>query len=393
MSRAGEFRVPFHKPSYDEAEIQSVSETIRSGWITTGPKVKEFEESFARQLGVKHALALNSGTAAMHLSLEALGIKEGDEVITVPFTFVATSEVILYCRAKPVYVDCDPDTFNILADQIEEKITAKTKAILPVHFAGQACDMDRLQAIAAKHGLKIIEDAAHSFPTAYKGKKIGTFGDATCFSFYATKTLSTGEGGMLVTPHDEVAEKAKLLSLHGITRDAWKRYQNPGAWRYDVVALGHKYNMSDLQAAIGIEQLKKTPAFLESRRRIAKFYHKLFADSDLLKIPAVNDFDGHAWHLYVIQLELGKITIGRDEFIRQMGEAGIGTSVHFVPLCDHPFYKDKLGLRPEDFPNAMGCFHRIVSLPIYPAMTDEDAAYVGETVLEILRKNSIKKAH
>lgn len=392
MSQAGDYKIPFHKPSYDEAEIQSVAETIRSGWITTGPRVKEFEESFAREVGARHALALNSGTAAMHLALEALGIKEGDEVITVPFTFVATSEVILYCKAKPVYVDCERGTMNIDVSSIEEKITAKTKAILPVHFGGQACDMDALRLIAKKHDLSLIEDAAHSFPSLYKGRKIGSFGDATCFSFYATKTLSTGEGGMLVTSRDDVIDKAKLLSLHGITRDAWKRYQNPGAWRYDVVALGHKYNMSDLQASIGIEQLKKTNAFLESRRRIAARYLEAFRNCDLLKPPVFDDFEAHAWHLFVIQLEIEKLAISRDEFMHQMGEAGIGTSVHFIPLSEHPFYKEKLGLRPESFPNSSYCARRIVSLPIYPSMTDKDAAFVCEKVLTILNKNRTQKA-
>lgn len=392
MNQAGSYKVPFHKPSYDESEIQSVADTIRSGWITTGPKVRLFEESFAREVGAKHALALNSGTAAMHLALEALGIKEGDEVITVPFTFVATSEVILYCKAKPVYVDCDRETMNIDAGKIEENITAKTKAILPVHFAGQACDMDALRLIARKHGLCLIEDAAHSFPSLYKGKRIGSFGDATCFSFYATKTLSTGEGGMLVTSRDDVAEKARLLSLHGITRDAWKRYQNPGAWRYDVVALGHKYNMSDLQAAIGVEQLRKTNAFLESRRRIAAHYLEAFRGCDLLKTPVFQDFDAHAWHLFVVQLEIEKLAIGRDDFMRLMSEAGIGTSVHFIPLSEHPYYKEKLGLRPESFPNSSYCAQRIVSLPIYPSMTDQDAAFVCEKTLAILNKNRTKKA-
>lgn len=392
MSLSGEYKIPFHRPSYDEAEIQSVGDTIRSGWITTGPRVKQFEEAFAREVGAKHALALNSGTAAMHLALEALGIKEGDEVITVPFTFVATSEVILYCKAKPVYVDCDRETMNIDAGKIEEKITAKTKAILPVHFAGQACDMEALRLIAKKHGLSLIEDAAHSFPASYKGKRIGSFGDATCFSFYATKTLSTGEGGMLVTSRDDVAQKARLLSLHGITRDAWKRYQNPGAWRYDVVALGHKYNMSDLQAAIGVEQLRKTSAFLESRRRIAAKYLEAFRSCDLLKTPVFQDFDAHAWHLFVVQLEIEKLAISRDEFMGLMGEAGIGTSVHFIPLSEHPYYKEKLGLRPENFPNSSYCARRIVSLPIYPSMTDQDAAFVCEKTLAILSKNRTHKA-
>lgn len=390
MNGGNEIRIPFHRPSYGEEEIREVSETIRSGWITTGPKVRDFEQAFAREIGVKHALAVNSGTAAMHLALEALGIKEGDEVITVPFTFVATSEVILYCKAKPVYVDCDPATFNILADRIEEKITPRTKAILPVHFAGQACDLKKLRAVVERRGLKLIEDAAHSFPTLYEGKKVGVFGDATCFSFYATKTLSTGEGGMLVTPHDEVAEKARLLSLHGITRDAWKRYQNPGAWRYDVVALGHKYNMSDLQAAIGLQQLRKSVSFLESRRKIARHYLEAFRGCDLLKTPFHDDFEAHAWHLFVIQLEIEKLAITRDEFVDRMGRAGIGTSVHFIPLCEHPFYKERLGLRPEDFPNAMNCFKRIVSLPIFPGMSEDETAFVAGKTLEIL-KDSCRK--
>lgn len=387
-----EFKIPFHKPSYGEEEIREVSDTLRGGWITTGPKVKEFEEAFAREVGAKHAIALNSGTAAMHLSLEALGVSEGDEVITVPFTFVATSEVILYCRAKPVYVDCSQTDFNMLASQVESKITPRTKAILPVHFAGQSCDMDALLKIARKHNLKIIEDAAHSFPTLYKGRKIGSVGDTTCFSFYATKTLSTGEGGMLTTQDDEIAARARLLSLHGITRDAWKRYQNPGAWRYDVVALGHKYNMSDLQAAIGIQQLKKAGSFLEKRRSVARRYLNAFEKNDLLKVPAVEDFEAHAWHLFVIQLELEKLTISREQFMEQMGEAGVGTSVHFIPLCEHPYYKEKLGLKAQDFPNAMEAYRRIVSLPIYPGMTDEEVSFVIQKTEDVLNRNRLKRS-
>ncbi len=387
-----DFKIPFHRPSYGEEEIREVSETIRSGWITTGPKVKAFEEAFAREVGAKHAVALNSGTAAMHLSLEALGVTEGDEVITVPFTFVATSEVILYCRAKPVYVDCSKTDFNIVASQVESKITPRTKAILPVHFAGKSCDMDALLKIARKHNLKIIEDAAHSFPALYRDRKIGSLGDTTCFSFYATKTLSTGEGGMLTTQNDEIAAKARLLSLHGITRDAWKRFQNPGAWRYDVVALGHKYNMSDLQAAIGIQQLKKAGLFLEKRRSIARQYLNAFKNHDLLRAPCAEDFNEHAWHLFVIQLELEKLTISRDQLMEQMGEAGVGTSVHFIPLCEHPYYKEKLGLRPEDFPNATAAFKRIVSLPIYPGMTEDEVSFVVQKLLEILEKNRLKRS-
>ncbi len=383
-------KIPFHKPSYDEAEIQEVVETLRSGWITTGPKTRAFEKEFSDYLGAKHAIALNSGTAAMHLALEALGVSEGDEVITVPFTFVATSEVILYCRAKPVYVDCEPGTFNIQAGKIEEKITKKTKAILPVHFGGQACDMDTILSVAKKYGLKVVEDAAHSFPTAYKGRKVGALGDATCFSFYATKTLSTGEGGMLTTQNEEVASRVRLLSLHGITRDAWKRYQNPGAWRYDVVTLGHKYNLSDLQAAIGLHQLKKADLFLKQRQAIARHYHNAFRGFELLRIPEAPDFEGHAWHLYVIQLEIEKLAITRDEFIEKMDQVGIGTSVHFIPLSEHPFYKEKLGLKAEDFPNASRCFQRILSLPIYPSMSLDEQVYVTETVMNILKHHRKK---
>lgn len=386
-----ELKIPFHKPEYGEEEIREVTETIRSGWITTGPKVRDFERAFAAEIGVKHALAVNSGTAAMHVALEALGIKEGDEVITVPFTFVATSEVILYCKAKPVYVDCSPESFNILADRIEEKITARTRAILPVHFAGQACELNPIKRIAERYSLKLVEDAAHSFPTLYEGKKVGVFGDATCFSFYATKTLSTGEGGMLVTPHDEVIERARLLSLHGITRDAWKRYQNPGAWRYDVVTLGRKYNMSDIQAAIGLQQLRKSARFLERRRRIAASYLEAFRGCELLRTPACGSFESHAWHLFVIKLEIEKLSISRDEFMEKMRSAGIGTSVHFIPLSEHPYYQEKLGLKPEDFPNTSDCFKRIVSLPIYPGMSDEDAGFVAQKVLEILQSADLKR--
>jgi len=379
--------IPFHKPCFDEDEINEVVDSLRSGWITTGPKTAQFEKDFAGFLGAKYAVALNSGTAALHLALNGIDLKEGDEVITVPFTFVATSEAILYCRAKPVYVDCDPRSFNIIAEKIEEKITKRTKAILPVHFGGQACEMDMIMKVAREHGLKVIEDAAHSFPAKYKGRMVGTIGDITCFSFYATKTLSTGEGGMFVTNNEEYAQRAKMLSLHGISKDAWNRHGKEGSWHYDVIELGRKYNLSDLQASIGIHQLKKANKFLAQRQEIAKAYHQAFDDFDLLEKPYARNFEEHAWHLYVIKLNLEKLGISRDQFMEKMKGEGIGTGVHFIPLHKHPYYKEKFGFKGEEFPNADFCYERIVSLPIYPGMTDDEVACVSEKVIKILEKN------
>lgn len=360
--------LPFALPETGEEEIAEVADTIRSGWLTTGPKVARFETEFAEYVGARYALAVNSATAGLHLALEAAGIGPGDLVLTTPYTFTASAEVIRYLGADPVFVDIDPVTFNIDADLVEKylsqssgghksvksgeregvrekgrnhftpsrphALTAKgLKAIIPVHFGGQACEMGRLMEIARKNDLKVVEDAAHALPCTCTGKNIGTIGDATVFSFYVTKTLSTGEGGMITTDSEEMAKRIKVMRLHGISRDIWDRYTaTKPNWYYEVVAPGFKYNMADLMAAIGIHQLKKVERFQKRRQAIAMRYTEAFSDLPLRTPAARNPQDIHAWHLYVIQLELDKLTIGRDEFIEKMAEKGIGTSVHFIPF-------------------------------------------------------------
>ncbi len=378
--------IPFHKPAFGHEEIRAVTETLKSGWITTGPITRTFEQKFSAFVGARYAVALNSGTAALHLALEAAGVRAGDEVITVPFTFVATSEAILYCGARPIYVDCDPVTFNMQPDQIEKKITRRTRAILPVHFGGQACDMEPILEIARRRKIKIIEDAAHAFPAKYKGHYVGNLGDFTCFSFYATKTLSTGEGGMLTTNDRAAAERVRLLSLHGIDKASWERRRR-GDWRYQVVALGHKYNLGDLSSAIGLAQLAKAQKYLEKRRSIASAYNQAFEDFDLLDRPTVLKFNEHAWHLYAIRLRLDKLKINRDGFMQAMKAAGIDVSVHFIPLYEHPYYQKHTKLKAANFPGVQKFCARIVSLPIYPGMSQIEVRYVSEIVRRILEKN------
>jgi dTDP-4-amino-4,6-dideoxygalactose transaminase len=386
MAPHSEF-IPFHKPAIGEDEIQSVVETLRSGWLTTGSKVKRFEEDFSSYVGSKHAVAVNSGTAALHLALDAVGIKEGDEVIVPTMTFAATAEVVLYFKAKPVLVDCQRDTFNLDPTQIEVAITSKTKAIIPVHIAGQPCDMDDILSIARKYDLRVIEDAAHSLPAGYHGDTIGTIGDITCFSFYATKTITTGEGGMATTDNSEWAKRMRMMSLHGISHDAWKRYTKEGSWYYEVLYPGFKYNLTDIAAAIGIEQLKKCDEFWRARQRIARIYEKAFAQLEEVEVPACRKDVQHAWHLFVIQLNLERLRINRNQFVDALREHEIGTSVHFIPLHMHPYYRDKFGYKPGDFPNASRVFERIVSLPIYPKMTEAEVERVVGAVRKIVLDN------
>ena len=374
--------IPFHAPEIGDAEIESVVETLRSGWLTSGTKVKRFEDDFAEYVGSKHAVAVNSGTAALHLALDAIGIRQDDEVIVPTMTFTATAEVVLYFKAKPVLVDCQEDTLNLDPKQIEAAITSKTKAIIPVHFGGQPCDMTPILEIAKTHKLYVVEDAAHALPASYEGKKIGTIGDITCFSFYATKTITTGEGGMATTENSEWAERMRMMSLHGISHDAWKRYTKEGSWYYEILNPGFKYNLTDIAAAIGIEQLKKCDEFRKAREKIAKIYDTSFADLEEIHTPVRRSDTEHAWHLYVIQLNLDHLQITRNQFIDALREEGIGTSVHFIPLHLHPYYRDNFGYQPSDFPNASSAFERIVSLPIYPKMTEAD----GESVIGAVRK-------
>lgn len=379
--------LPFSEPLLGEEEIDSVVDCLRSGWLTSGVKVKEFERDFAAYVGCEHALAVNSCTAALHVALEAVGVGPGDEVITSPMTFTATAAVVEHLGARPVLVDCERSTLNLDPSQIEARITPRTRAILPVHFGGQACEMDAILAIARAHGLPVVEDAAHALPTRYRGRMIGTLGDVTCFSFYATKTVTTGEGGMAVTDRADLAERMRLMHLHGMSRDAWKRYTQNGSWSYEILAPGYKYNLTDIAASIGIHQLRRAGAFHVRRRRIAELYNAAFSGLRGVEVPEVRDEDGHAWHLYVLRLVPEALTIGRDDFIARLVAMNIGVSVHFIPLHLHPYYRDKYGFAPTDFPNAYEAFQRILSLPIYPKMTDEDVQDVIDAVRSLVEEH------
>ncbi len=378
--------LPFALPEIGEEEINEVVDSLRSGWLTTGPKTKRFEQDFAKFIGEGvEAIAVNSATSGLHLALEALGIDPGDEVITTPYTFTATAEVIRYLGANPVFVDIDPLTFNIDPSKIEAAITPRTKAILPVHFGGLACEMGEILKIARNYGLKVVEDAAHTIPTTYKGKLIGSLeSDATVYSFYATKTIATGEGGMLVTRNPEIAKRCGVMRLHGISRDAFDRYTSTKpAWHYEVVAPGFKYNMTDLAASLGIHQLQKAWTLQQKREEIAKCYDQGLADLPLLLPPKAQQGDTHSWHLYVIRLD-DSAPISRNEFIEQMAARGIGCSVHYIPLHLQPYWRDTYHLKPEDFPNALSTYERAISLPIYTRMTEADLQKVMQGVREVL---------
>lgn len=381
--------LPFALPDIGEDEILEVVDSLRSGWVTSGPKTKQFEAQFADFIGDGvEAIAVNSATAGLHLALEAAGIGVGDEVITTPYTFTATAEVVHYLGAHPVFVDIDPATFNIDVSKIEAAITPKTRAIIPVHFAGLACDMSEILAIAKRHNLRVIEDAAHALPTVYNGKLIGTLdSDATVYSFYATKTITTGEGGMVVIRNPESAQRCRTMRLHGINRDAFDRYSSSKpAWYYEVVAPGFKYNMTDIAAALGIHQLKKAWKFQERRAAMSARYDEAFSDLPLALPPRASKGDVHAWHLYVIRLgEDAGVT--RESFIQRMYESGIGCSVHFIPLHLQPYWRDTYSFSPSDYPNALAAYERAVSLPLYTKMTDGDQERVIAAVQMILGKS------
>jgi perosamine synthetase len=372
--------IPFHVPDIGEEEISSVVETLRSGWLTTGPNVKKFEEEFARFVGSDHAVAVNSGTAALHLALDAIGLKEGDEVIVPTMTFTATAEVVLYFKATPVLVDCQRKTLNIDPEQIDKAVTSKTKAIMPVDIGGQPCDYDEIGTIARRYGLRVIEDAAHALPASYKDRRVGSFSDITCFSFYATKTITTGEGGMATTQNSEWADRMRMMSLHGISKDAWKRYTAEGSWYYEVHSPGFKYNLTDLAAALGLVQLTKCVRFRGERERITARYNEAFRDLAEIQTPTLARDREHAWHLYEIRVNPERLRINRNEFIEALKRKNIGTSVHFIPLHLHPFYRDTFGYKPEDFPNATSEFQRIISLPIFPGMRDDQIERVIDAV-------------
>ena len=350
--------VPFHQAAVGEEEAQAAADAIRSGWLTMGPRTVEFEAAFAAYVGASHAVAVSSCTAALHLALEAIDLKAGDEVLVPTVTFTATGEVAAYFGARPVLVDVDPVTLNISVEDAQRKVTARTKAIIPVHLAGQPCDMDEVHALARRHGLRVIEDAAHAVPASYRGRPVGAISEITCFSFYATKTLSTGEGGMLTTDNAAVADRARRMRLHGIGRDAWKRYTAEGSWYYEVLSPGYKYNMTDIQAAIGLVQLKKCSAMREKRAAIAHRYDEAFGALPTLQIPVLRDDRESALHLYILRLRTEHLSISRNQFIVALGERQIHTSVHFIPLHVHPYYRQAYGYSPQDLPVAAAEYER-----------------------------------
>jgi dTDP-4-amino-4,6-dideoxygalactose transaminase len=381
--------IPFGLPEIGEEEIDEVTATLRSGWLTTGERTSQFEREFQAYVGSNSALAVSSGTAAIHLSLAALGIGAGDEVITTPLTFCSTVHAILHLGATPVLADVGPDG-NIDPASIAERITFRTRCILPVHLGGLCCDMEAVWALARRHNLAVVEDAAHAAGTFYRGHHVGSAqlrpgSDAVAFSFYANKNMTTGEGGMVTTNTPELAERLRLLTLHGINKDAWNRYAENGSWYYRVEEPGFKYNLSDIQSAIGIHQLRKLEGFIEKRAAYARRYNEILAGAEELDLPSEDPAGRHAWHLYLLRLRLERTGIGRDQFIRELRLRGIGASVHFIPIPLHPFFA-AYAERPENrCPRALDLYPRLVSLPLYPAMSLEQVDYVAGSVKEVLR--------
>ena len=379
--------LPFALPEIGDEEIAEVVDTLKSGWVTTGPKAKRFEADFAAWLvqgsdedpAALHCLAVNSATAGLHLALEALGIGPGDEVITTTHTFTATAEVVRYLGADVKLVDIDPATLNINPALIEAAITPRTKAIMPVHYAGLAADMPAILGIARRHGLRVVEDAAHALPTTSAGQRVGTLAsDATVFSFYANKTITTGEGGMLVTRNAALAQRARVMRLHGMSRDAFDRFTaKVPSWYYEIVAPGFKYNLTDIAAALGIHQLKKAWRFQQQRQALAMQYHRALAGLPLLLPPGPSQGDLHAWHLYVVRLS-DAAPISRDGFIERLFAAGIGCSVHYIPLHLQPYWRERYQLDAAQFPHSQHAFERLVSLPMYSRMTEADVQRVAQ---------------
>ena len=389
VGTASEVVVPFHRASVGEEEAQAVSKVIRSGWLTMGPKTFEFEKEFAKYVGAQDAIAVSTGTAALHLSLEAAGVREGDEVLLPTTTFTATAEAVTYLGARPVLVDIDPVTMNIDTEDAARRITQKTKAIIPVHLGGQPCDMDEIHALARMHHMRVIEDAAHALPSEYKGKRVGQISEFTCFSFYATKTLTTGEGGMVTTGNHEAAERMRLMRLHGIERDAWKRYRADGCWFYEVLETGFKYNLTDFQSAIGLVQLAKCDAMKQVREAIARRYSESFSSREECFVPTIRQNRSTSWHLYILRLRLDRLNRDRNGFIEALHRRGVACSVHFIPLHLHPYYRRAYGYQVGDFPNAEREYHSCLSLPIYPDMTEIEINYVISTVLSTLEESRV----
>jgi len=382
--------VPFNLPAIGDDEISEVVSTLRSGWLTTGPRTSQFEAEFKAYVRAPLSLAVNSATAGLHLALAALRIGPGDEVITTPLTFCSTVNTILHVGATPVLADVGADG-NINPDSIAERITPRTRAIMPVHLGGLPCDMDAIWALARRRGLAVIEDAAHAVGSHYGGVPIGAASPsngatsaAVVFSFYATKNLTTGEGGMVTTHDAELDDRMRLLCLHGIDKDAWNRYSDKGTWLYDVVACGFKYNLSDIQSAIGVHQLRKQEAFIQTRTRYARLYHDVFRHIEELELPPDSDASRHSWHLYALRLNLDSLTITRAEFIQELRKRNIGASVHFIPIPLLTFFAPYASLRHNACPEALALYPRLVSLPLYPGMSEEQVFHVARSVQAIV---------
>ena len=374
--------LPFGKPTIGEEEINEMADTLKSGWVSMGPKTIRFEDEFKSYVGASQAVSCNSCTMALFLSMYSLGIKKGDEVILPTTTFASAANVVVHLGAKPVFADICNDTYNIDPESIESKITENTKAVMPMHYAGHPADMDRIIEIANRNNLFVIEDAAHAVGSEYKGKKIGSIGDATAFSFYATKTMTTGEGGMITTNNEELAKTSKSVRLHGISADAWKRYSDKGSWYYEVTDAGFKANMTDMQAALGIHQLKKLDGFIETRQKNADHYTDRFASVDEITTPIVKKGVRHSWYIYPILVD--GLKINRDSFIKALRAENIGTSVHFIPLHMQPYYQKTFGYSKGDYPNAEWVYDRMVSLPFFSHMTEKDIDTAADAVLKIV---------
>ncbi|RZU38911.1 DegT/DnrJ/EryC1/StrS family aminotransferase [Edaphobacter modestus] len=380
--------IPFHRPSIGPEELLAVREVLESRWLTTGPVTQQFEREFAEFVDCKYAVAVNSCTAALHLALDSIGITAGDEVLVPSYTFAATAEVVVYLGARPVLCDSLPGGFNIDPADASSRITPKTRAIIAVHIAGEPCNLEALRQLAERHSIHLIEDAAHALPASYAGRRVGSISELTAFSFYATKTITTGEGGMLTTNDETRARRASMMRLHGISGDAWKRYSNQGSWYYEIVDAGLKANMPDLLAALGLAQLKKAEAFHLRRREIADLYLRRLSRIEELEMPPTGDVNvTHSWHLFILRLRPEMLATGRNDLIHQLKQAGVGTSVHFIPLHLHPYYRERYGYRSGDFPNAEDAFTRCVSLPIYPDMNEADVERVTASVEQFVQKN------
>jgi perosamine synthetase len=380
--------IPFHRPSIGQEEVLAVREVLESRWLTTGPVTQQFERKFAAFVGCKYAVAVSSCTAALHLALDAIGIAAGDEVLVPSYTFAATAEVVIYLGATPILCDSLPGGFNIDPADVASKITPKTRAIIAVHIAGEPCNLQALRQIAEYHSIHLIEDAAHALPATYGGQRIGSISELTAFSFYATKTITTGEGGMLTTNDETHARRASMMRLHGISGDAWKRYSHQGSWYYEIVDAGLKANMPDLLAALGLAQLKKAEGFHLRRREIADLYLRKLSGIEELEMPPTGDANvTHSWHLFILRLRPKMLAIGRDDLVHQLKQAGIGTSVHFIPLHLHPYYRDRYGYSSGDLPHAEDAFKRCISLPIYPDMNEADVVRVTASVEQFVQKN------